>query len=69
MAPDIGVGLILSFDNWSRTDVEESASYFAVVAGLSNTKMDLGISVNLPLLKKVETVNDNDIEDKWNGFG
>lgn len=67
---DLGLNLTIGLDKYntdidSTTEQTESARYFALSAGLSNDKMDLGISFNMPSA----SFELDSLKNDWSGFG
>jgi hypothetical protein len=63
---DAGLGLVTSGTSQNNGTVEETATYFAVLAGISNSKMDLGIKFELPSIE--HNVNGG-AKTEFSGFG
>jgi hypothetical protein len=64
---DLGLNLRVGLDKFTNDadTLEESARYFAVGAGLSNEKMDLGLLLEFP----GASLEEGSYESTWSGFG
>ncbi len=67
---DLGLRVSLGFDGYTSPDtgilkIDESARYFAVAAGISNEKMDVGLLLDMPSAKWERDT----LSRKWSGTG